>query len=101
MRTIAITINKGGMGKTMLTKSLATAATSAGFNALVLDMDTQQNATSWGRRRSKQQDKPLPLTRFTTEHDLTEELQRAESAGCDLVFIDTPPGTQQRSPRRR
>ena len=46
MRTVAVTINKGGMGKTMLTKSLATAATSAGFNALILDMDTQQNATS-------------------------------------------------------
>ncbi len=86
------------MGKTMLTKSLATAATFAGFNTLVLDMDTQQNATSWGRRRSKQQDTPLPLTRFTTEHDLTEELQRAESAGCDLVFIDTPPGRNSEAP---
>jgi chromosome partitioning protein len=47
MRTIAITINKGGVGKTMLTKSIATAATLAGLNVLVLDMDTQQNATSW------------------------------------------------------
>ncbi len=98
MRTTAITINKGGVGKTMLTKSLATAASSAGFNVLVLDMDTQQNATSWGRRRSKQQERPLPLTRFTTEHDLAEELQRAESAGCDLVFIDTPPGRSSEAP---
>jgi chromosome partitioning protein len=92
MRTIAITINKGGVGKTMLTKSLATAATAAGLNVLVLDMDTQQNATTWGRRRSKQHDKPLPLARFTTEHDLTEELQRAGSAPAavecaDLVLI--------------
>jgi len=98
MRTIAITINKGGMGKTMLIKTLATAATASGFNVLVLDMDTQQNSTSWGRRRSKQQDKPLPLTRFTTENDLPEELQRAESAGCDVVFIDTPPGRNSEAP---
>jgi chromosome partitioning protein len=98
MRTIAITINKGGVGKTMLTKSLSTAATVAGFNVLVLDMDTQQNATSWGRRRGKQHDRPLPLARFTTEHDLAEELQRAESAGCDFVFIDTPPGRNSEAP---
>jgi chromosome partitioning protein len=99
MRTIAITINKGGVGKTMLTKTLATAATAAGMNVLVLDMDTQQNATTWGRRRrTKQQEKPLPLARFITEHDLSEELQRAESAGCDLVLIDTPPGRSSEAP---
>jgi len=98
MRTIAVTINKGGVGKTMLTKSLATAATAVGLNVLILDMDTQQNSTSWGRRRVKQHDKPLPLARFTTEHDLSEELQRAENAGCDLVFIDTPPGRNSEAP---
>src|SRR5438552_252614 len=97
MRTVAITINKGGVGKTTLTKSLATAATQVGLNVLVLDMDTQQNATSWGRRREKK-NKTLPLVRFTTEHDLAGELQRAASAGCDLVFIDTPPGRNSEAP---
>ena len=98
MRTIAVTINKGGVGKTMLTKSVATAATAAGLNVLVLDMDTQQNATTWGRRRIKQHNKQLPLARYTTENDLPEELQRAESAGCDLVIIDTPPGRNSEAP---
>jgi chromosome partitioning protein len=98
MRTIAVTIKKGGVGKTMLTKSLATAARAAGLNVLILDLDTQQNATSWGRRRIKQHDRPLPLARFTTEHDLPEELQRTEKAGCDLVFIDTPPGRNSEAP---
>lgn len=91
MRTIAISINKGGVGKTTLTKTLACAATHAGLNVLVLDMDTQQNATSWGRRRARH-NKPLPLTRFITEQDLPAEVQRAASAGCDLLLIDTPPG---------
>lgn len=97
MRTIAITINKGGVGKTTLTKSIATAATSAGFNVLVLDMDTQQNAAKWGKRRMKKE-KPLPLTKFITESDLPEELQRAAKAGCDLVLIDTPPGRSSEAP---
>jgi chromosome partitioning protein len=91
MRTVAISINKGGVGKTTLTKTFASAATDAGLNVLLLDMDTQQNATNWGRRRAKQ-NKPLPLARFTTEQDLSTELQRAANAGCDLVLIDTPPG---------
>jgi len=91
MRTIAISINKGGVGKTTLTKTLACAATEAGLNVLMLDMDTQQNATNWGRRRARL-NKPLPMARFTTEQDLPAELQRANEAGCDLLLIDTPPG---------
>lgn len=91
MRTIAISINKGGVGKTTTTKTLGCAAASAGLNALILDMDTQQNATNWGRRREKQ-NRPLPLVRFTTEQDLSVELERAAQAGCDLALIDTPPG---------
>jgi len=77
MRTIAVTINKGGVGKTMLTKSIATAATAAGFSVLVLDMDTQENSTTWGRRRGKKQNKPLPIARYITEGELPGELQRA------------------------
>lgn len=91
MRTIAISINKGGVGKTTTTKTLGCAAASAGLNVLILDMDTQQNATNWGRRREKQ-NKPLPLVRFTTEQDLPTEIERAAKAGCNLTLIDTPPG---------
>jgi chromosome partitioning protein len=97
MRKVAITTNKGGVGKTMLTKSIGTAATAAGFNVLLLDMDTQQNTAKWGKRRAKK-DKPLPLAKFITETDLIEELDRAEKAGCDLVLLDTPPGRNSEAP---
>lgn len=59
-------------------------------------MDTQQNATQWGRRRKDFN--PLPVVRFTTENDLPEELGRAEHAGCELVIIDTPPGRSTETP---
>jgi chromosome partitioning protein len=98
MKTVAVAINKGGAGKTMLAKTLATAAVAAGFNVLLLDMDTQQNSTKWGRRRVKQQEKALPVVRFTTEGDLAEELARAGAAGCDLAIIDTPPGRSVEAP---
>jgi chromosome partitioning protein len=93
MRTIAITINKGGVGKTTLAKHLAVAAAGGGHNSMLLDMDTQQNSTSWGKRRNQQQGSLVPVVRFVTENELPEELSRARSAGCDLVLIDTPPGT--------
>jgi chromosome partitioning protein len=92
MRTIAVSINKGGVGKTSLVKMLATAAADAGLAVMILDMDTQQNSVSWRKRRDAQQKNPLPLAKFATEIDLNDELKRAEKAGCDLVFIDTPPG---------
>ena len=90
MKIAAITINKGGAGKTMLVRSLGTAAAGAGLFVLILDMDTQQNSTSWRRRRPAEL--LLPAVEFTTENDLTEALRRARDAGCDLVLIDTPPG---------
>ena len=80
MRTIAIAINKGGVGKATLAKHLAEAAAAGGHNAMLLDMDTQQNSTSWGKRRNQQQANPLPVVRFVTENDLPEELGRA--SGC-------------------
>jgi chromosome partitioning protein len=98
MKMVVGGLIKGGAGKTMLAKSMATAAAEAGVNVLVLDIDTQQNSTRWWRRRQQQQHKQLPLVRFTTENDLAEELERAEVAGCDLVIIDTPPGRSSETP---
>jgi chromosome partitioning protein len=96
MKTIAVTINKGGAGKTMISRSLATAAARSGLAVLIVDMDTQQNSTNWRRRRSPEE--ALPLVQFTTENDLEETLRRAHAADCDLVIIDTPPGRSTEAP---
>jgi chromosome partitioning protein len=95
-KIIAVTINKGGAGKTMISRSLATAAAYAGLAVLILDMDTQQNSTNWRRRRPEEDQ--LPLVQFTTENDLEETLKRARLAECDLVIIDTPPGRSTEAP---
>lgn len=90
MKIGVMTINKGGVGKTMITRSLGTTAAAAGLAVLIIDMDTQQNSTSWRRRRPEEF--TLPLVQFTTENDLPETLRRARAGHCDLVLIDTPPG---------
>jgi chromosome partitioning protein len=89
-KVVAITINRGGQGKTMLSRSLGVLAGEAGLAVLVADMDTQENSTSWRKRRPA--DRQLPLVEFTTEKSLKDLLDRARLAECDLVLIDTPPG---------
>jgi len=57
---------------------------------LVADMDTQENSTTWRKRRPDTHQ--LPLVEFTTEKSLRDVIDRARAAECDLVLIDTPPG---------
>lgn len=94
MKTIAIAMQKGGVGKSTLTKALGVAGARAGLNVLVLDMDSQQSTTQWAGRRSV----PLPVVRFATEIELPKLLSQAEEAGCDLVVIDTPPARSTEAP---
>ncbi len=97
MKVIAVAMNKGGVGKSTLTRCISTAAAGEGLNVLALDMDTQQTTTQWGRRRAAR-DRPMPVVRFTTENDLIDELARAKTAGCDLAVIDTPPARSSEAP---
>lgn len=94
MRTIAIAMQKGGVGKSTLTRSLAVAGAKAGFNVLTLDMDAQQSTAQWAERRGE----PLPLVRFVTEIELPKVLKQAEEAGCDIAIIDTPPARSTEAP---
>jgi chromosome partitioning protein len=89
-RVVAVTINRGGQGKTMLCRSLGALAGQAGLAVLVADMDTQENSTTWHKRRPDE--RQLPLVEFTTEKQLPDLIERARTAECDLVLIDTPPG---------
>lgn len=94
MKIVSVAMQKGGVGKSTLTRSLAVAAVDAGLNVLILDMDAQQSTKQWSDRREA----PLPLVSFVTEIDLSRELERARKAGCDLVIIDTPPARSTEAP---
>lgn len=88
MKVIAVAMQKGGVGKSTITRSLAVAAAGSGLVTLLLDMDPQQTTDYWGRRRPEGAE---PAVRFVTERDLEATLQVARTHGCDLVVIDTPP----------
>ncbi|MBO9710644.1 MAG: ParA family protein [Caulobacter sp.] len=90
MKTVAIAMQKGGVGKSMLTRSIAVAAAHDGLNSAVFDMDPQQTSVMWRLRRAHLAQQ-LPVTDFVPELNLVDELERMRDAGCDLVVIDTPP----------
>ena len=91
MKTITIAMQKGGVGKSTLARSLAVAASKVGHNVLVLDMDAQQSISQWAERRDEQ----LPVVKFSSEIELPKMLESAKRAGCDLVIIDTPPAVEE------
>jgi chromosome partitioning protein len=47
MRTIAVAIHKGGVGKTTTAVNLASGLARRGFRTLLVDVDAQSNATFW------------------------------------------------------
>lgn len=95
MKIIAVAMQKGGVGKSTVARSLAVAAAHAGLTSLILDMDPQQTSDYWGRRRQPGAD---PAVRFVTANDLDATLHLLRAHGCDLVLIDTPPARSAEGP---
>ena len=87
MYTVAIISRKGGTGKTTLACSLAVAAQSDGFAAVILDLDPQGSATAWWRVRGEQPPSVAP----TRQSALRGHLAASKQAGVQVVILDTAP----------
>jgi chromosome partitioning protein len=83
VRTVVIANQKGGAGKTTLTRNLAVAA---GDKVALIDRDPQGSLTSWWNRR--QAETPVLVT---VQGSLPSTLQALDEAGLRLAFVDTPP----------
>jgi len=91
MKIIAIISQKGGAGKTTLAVHLATAATSAGHRAAIIDLDPQGTAASWGDRREA--DEPEVISGQAVR--LPALVKAAEDNGADFLVLDTAPNADQ------
>jgi chromosome partitioning protein len=93
MKILAITSQKGGVGKTTLATALAVAAEQDGLSVAVFDLDPQASACFWSDRRQKELgEKGLtPSVRDIQISRLASYLEAMRAAGADLVILDCPP----------
>lgn len=87
MKTVAIESQKGGAGKTTLAINLAVAATIAGREVVLIDLDPQASATAW--QDGRQAERPIVVS--VAPARLPQALQAAQEGGADLALIDTAP----------
>ena len=88
MKTILVAAQKGGAGKTSLSRNLAVAAAADGENVLCVDLDPQGSLRSWWQARLDEN--PAMLEADPAPAALRKTLQAAAKV-FDLAVIDTPP----------
>ena len=91
MLVVSLVAQKGGSGKTTLSVGLACAATAAGHSAVIVDLDPQATAASWGDRRAA--DAPAVLS--VQPPRLHRILEAAAAQGVHLAVVDTAPRADQ------
>lgn len=84
---IAVVAEKGGVGKTTLSLTLAVTAWLQGRKTAVLDVDQQATASKWTDRREAE----FPWVVPTHAARLGPAITQAKKQGVDFIVIDTPP----------
>ena len=92
MKTIVITAQKGGTGKTTLARNLAVAASQDGRTVICLDLDPQGSLRAWWEGRDA--DAPSMLDRDPAPDVLRATLNAVQDK-FDLSIIDTPPAAPE------
>jgi len=94
MKTVVITSQKGGSGKTTLAAQLAVAAEHANDGPVVIiDTDPQQTAATWWNIREAETPKLAPVSL----RELPEKLAALKEAGFRYCIIDTPPALTEQN----
>ncbi|UEM08201.1 ParA family protein (plasmid) [Skermanella rosea] len=83
MQTIVVASQKGGSGKTTITRNLAVAL---GEDVALIDTDPQGSLTAWWNRREAE----APVL-VGIDNGLPATLEALRAAGVKMVLIDTPP----------
>ena len=87
MKIVTLLAQKGGTGKTTLSIHLAALGAAKGKKVVIADIDPQQSASFWRKRRKK--DNPEVVTLVSTA--LKKVANDYQKQGVDLLVIDTAP----------
>lgn len=87
MKVVTLLAQKGGTGKTTLSIHLAVLAAASRKKVLIADIDPQQSASFWSKRRQKKNPGVIKLNSDVLE----EAINTYEKQGVDLLVIDTAP----------
>jgi chromosome partitioning protein len=93
MKTVVITSQKGGSGKTTLTAHLAVAAEHTKVRTVVIDTDPQQTLATWWNAREADNPQLAPVML----RELPDKLDALAKHGFDFCFIDTPPALTEQN----
>lgn len=85
MRIVAVGGPKGGVGKSTLCVSMATACSRAGHRVLVVDADENRSSIDW----IESADEAIPVD-VASGRDVGELVSLRDVQGYDLVFVDLP-----------
>ena len=91
MKVVSVIAQKGGSGKTTLTIATACAATANGLSAVIIDLDPQATAASWGDRRTSES----PAVISAQAPRLPRILNAAATQAVDLAVVDSAPRVEQ------
>src|ERR1700694_5981193 len=86
---VAFVSQKGGVGKSMLTRALATTAAAAKVEVKIADLDPQQlTVTRWEERR--EENAAGPTIKVESYESVADAISNA-SLDDELLIIDAPP----------
>jgi len=85
MHSIALICQKGGVGKTTIATNLAVIAEHSGIKTILLDLDPQATATSWGDKREK------PPKVIAAQAGRLGRIMDEARTNSDLCILDTAP----------
>lgn len=88
-KTVLLTANKGGVGKTTTATHIASAAARDGLKVTLIDFDPQRDAASWVEQRRGQ---PVPEVHLIEAEIENYHNALVQAADSDLIVIDTKPG---------
>ncbi len=93
MQILTLLAQKGGTGKTTLSIHMAVLAMATGKKTAIADMDPQQSALFWKKRREAEYPKVLGIQ----SHDLDQAISDLQARDTDLLIIDTAPHSREDS----